>query len=45
VLKFASEEAAMDWYNDPDYQAPLKLRLDSTGNGIALLASGFVPPE
>jgi uncharacterized protein (DUF1330 family) len=44
ILKFESEEVAMAWYKDPNYQAGLKLRLDTTSNGVALLAKGFVPP-
>ena len=45
ILKFESEEAAMAWYNDPDYAPALKLRLSATTNGIGLLANEFVPPK
>ena len=45
VLKFESEEAAMNWYNDPDYEPVKKIRLDSTKNGTAVLAKQFVPPS
>jgi len=45
VLRFDSEEHAMAWYNDPEYQPLLKLRLDSTTNQTALLAQEFRLPE
>jgi uncharacterized protein (DUF1330 family) len=45
VLKFESEEAAMNWYNDPDYAPVKKIRLDSTENGTAILAKQFVMPS
>ena len=44
-LKFESEEAAMNWYNDPDYEPVKKIRLDSTKNGTAVLAKQFVMPS
>lgn len=44
VLKFASEEAAMNWYDDPDYTPIKKIRLDSTANTVACLTKEFVPP-
>jgi uncharacterized protein (DUF1330 family) len=44
VLRFESEEAAMNMYNDPDYRAVKKTRLDSTKNGTLLLAKQFIPP-
>ena len=44
VLRFESEEAAMNMYNDPAYQPLKKLRLDSTRNGTSLLAKQFVFP-
>ena len=43
VLRFESEEAAMNWYNDPDYGPVKQIRLDTTTNGTALLAKQFVP--
>ncbi len=43
VLKFESEAAAMNWYNDPDYGPVKKIRLDSTTNGTLILAKQFVP--
>ncbi len=45
VLRFESEEAAMKWYNDPDYEPVKKIRLDTTSNGTAVLAKQFVPPS
>ena len=45
VLKFESEETAMNWYNDPDYQPVKKVRVDATENGTVLLANEFVPPS
>ncbi len=45
VLKFESEAAAMNWYNDPDYGPVKKIRLDSTTNGTLILAKQFVPPS
>jgi uncharacterized protein (DUF1330 family) len=44
VLKFESEEAAMNWYNDPAYEPVRKIRLDSTINTTLLLAKEFVLP-
>ena len=44
VLRFESEEAARNWYNDPDYQPVKKVRLDSTSGGMAVLAKGFTLP-
>ena len=45
VLRFESEEAAMNWYNDPDYGPVKQVRFASTSNGTALLARQFVPPS
>lgn len=45
VLRFESEEAAMTWYNDPEYAPWLKMRLAATDNGTALLAKEFQLPE
>ena len=43
VLKFESEEAAMQHYNSPEYGAVKQIRLDTTENGTVILAKGFVP--
>jgi uncharacterized protein (DUF1330 family) len=45
VLEFESEEAAMGFYNDPEYGPVKKVRLDSTENGTAILAKQFVMPS
>jgi uncharacterized protein (DUF1330 family) len=44
VLKFKDKETAKQWYNSPEYQAIVGLRLDAT-DGAAVLCEGFVPPE
>ena len=45
VLRFDSDEAALNWYNDPAYQPFKKIRLESTANGNMVLAPEFVPPR
>jgi len=45
VLKFASEAAALAWYNDPAYAPVKKIRLDSSANGNLVLAKEFAPPS
>ncbi len=45
VIRFESEEAAMNWYNDPDYGPVKQIRLDATANGTVVLAKHFVPPS
>lgn len=45
ILKFESEAAAMNFYNDPDYQALKQVRLDSTNNRIVVLAKQFIVPS
>ena len=44
VLKFETEEAALAWYNDPDYAPVRKLRLEASANGNMALAKAFVAP-
>ncbi len=44
VLRFDSEEVAMKFYNDPEYEPVKKIRLDSTKNGTFIMAKQFVPP-
>ena len=44
ILKFASKEAAMAWYNSPEYQAIKHLRTDNT-EGTAVLVDQWSPPE
>ena len=45
VLRFESEEAAMNMYNDPAYEPVRKIRLDAAKNGTLLLAKQFIPPS
>jgi uncharacterized protein (DUF1330 family) len=45
VLRFESGEAALAWYNDPDYESLKKKRIDASGNGNVVLAHEFVPPS
>lgn len=45
VLRFESEQSALAWYNDPEYDAPKKIRLDASNNGNLVLAKQFVPPS
>ncbi|MDH4107620.1 MAG: DUF1330 domain-containing protein [Gammaproteobacteria bacterium] len=45
VLKFESDEAALAWYNDPEYAPVRKIRLDASANGNMVLAKAFVAPE
>ena len=45
VLKFSSEEAARNWYNDSAYGPVRQIRLSSTTGGYAAIAQEFRPPE
>ena len=44
VLKFKDKETAKQWYNSPEYQAVVGIRLGAI-DGVAVLCEGFVPPE
>ena len=44
VLKFESEEAARNWYDDPAYGPVKQIRLNATKNGVVVLAKQFVMP-
>jgi len=44
VLKFKDKAEAKRWYNSPEYQAIVGLRLDVT-DGVAVLCEGFNPGE
>ena len=44
VLKFKDRDEAKRWYNSPEYQAVVGLRLAVT-DGAAVLCDGFVPPS
>jgi uncharacterized protein (DUF1330 family) len=39
VLRFATNAAAMAWYESPEYQAILRLRTDNT-HGVGVIAEG-----
>jgi uncharacterized protein (DUF1330 family) len=43
ILKFPSKEAALAWYNSPEYQAIKHHRTDNSEGDIALV-EGFSPP-
>lgn len=45
VVKFATEAAAMNFYNDPEYEPVRQIRFGATNNGIVLLAKQFVLPS
>lgn len=45
VLKFDTQEQALAWYNDPDYQPIKGIRASSTTNSTGVLAKAFEPPE
>lgn len=45
VLRFESEKAALNWYNDPVYQPVRKIRVGSCDNNNLVLAKQFVPPN
>lgn len=44
VLKFPSEEAARNMYNDPAYAPVRQIRLDSTQGGYVVMAKEFKAP-
>ena len=44
VIKFDSRDAMMAWYNSPEYQEVLPLRLEAT-EGFSVIVDGFEPPE
>ncbi|TAM78692.1 MAG: DUF1330 domain-containing protein [Acidobacteria bacterium] len=44
VLRFPSEEAARNWYNDPSYGPVKQIRLDSTEGGYIVIARELKPP-
>lgn len=43
VLKFASKEAARNWYNSPEYQAIIHYRTDNS-EGSAVLVDEWAMP-
>ncbi|MCB1043661.1 MAG: DUF1330 domain-containing protein [Acidobacteria bacterium] len=44
VLKFASEEDALAWYRDPEYEKPKHLRMSASANTNLVIAKEFVLP-
>lgn len=42
VLRFASEEAALAWYNDPAYEPVRNIRFGSCANNHMVLARQYV---
>lgn len=44
ILEFPSMAAARSWYESPEYQAVISLRLESTV-GCLFMVEGFVPPS
>lgn len=45
ILRFESEEAARNWYDDPAYEEVKKIRLNSSKNGAITMAKQFLPPS
>jgi uncharacterized protein (DUF1330 family) len=45
VLEFESLEVAQNWYNSPEYQAIINLRLDASEGGFGVFAEQFVMPN
>ena len=43
ILKFASKEAGLAWYNSPEYQAIKHHRIDNS-EGTAVLVDQWSPP-
>ncbi len=43
VLEFPSKKAAQGWYDSPEYQAILPLRVNNS-TGCLTIVDGFVPP-
>ncbi|MGI8926286.1 MAG: DUF1330 domain-containing protein [Tepidiformaceae bacterium] len=45
ILEFPSREAAVGWYESPEYQAIVHLRHESTSEGSCQILDGFVLPS
>ena len=43
IMRFPTKQAAMEWYNSPEYQAVVHHRLNST-EGFAVLCDEFAAP-
>ncbi|GHM99361.1 hypothetical protein WSM22_08510 [Cytophagales bacterium WSM2-2] len=44
IIKFPSREAAINCYNDPEYQPAKKIRISSTKNASLVLAKHLLTP-
>lgn len=44
ILEFPSMEAAVTWYESPEYQAVIHLRHEATSDGSCQILDGFVMP-
>jgi uncharacterized protein (DUF1330 family) len=44
ILKFASKQAGLAWYNSPQYQAIKHLRTDNS-EGTSVMVDQWTPPE
>lgn len=44
ILEFESKEAFRAWYDSPEYQAIVGMRLEAAP-GTLIVADGFVPPS
>ncbi len=45
IIKFTSEDDALNWYNDIEYIQAKSIRLKATRGTSAVLAKHFVPTE
>lgn len=45
IIRFPSKAAAMDLYDDPDYQEAKRIRQASTKNVSMVLVEEFQPPS
>lgn len=45
ILRFETEQAALNWYDDPEYTRIKKIRIDSTRNGSLVLVRGPATPD
>ena len=45
VLRFPSKDAAMAWYNDPEYEPFKQLRFDTCAENRLVIAREFLAPD
>jgi uncharacterized protein (DUF1330 family) len=45
IIEFPSRQAAVGWYESPEYQAVIHLRHEATGDGSCVILDGFEPPK